>query len=119
MLAKFKVGPVILYTLSGAAFVLGILVWGWQGLYWLSEGQSINFPLNVFWNIAFGDLPEFQWKGVQKIVHWVLDVNAGIAWILVGMVFRWWAQSESERIDIERDFEAAERQAQRWDEEER
>ena len=71
---------------GGAAVIAAVVVWLSQVLAWLEHGWMPAYPIADLWFAVFGDFPVISWKGVEKIVYWVLDQNAGLAAFLLGVI---------------------------------
>jgi hypothetical protein len=70
----------------GGFFVFGGLgALGYQTYWWMKEGIWHSLPLSVVWVWGFGSLPSIpNWRGLEKIVFWILSFPISGSLIIVG-----------------------------------
>lgn len=86
---QFFIGHTLLWG-GGAAVITAAAIWFIQVFGWLEHGRMPVQPLSLVWLEVFGNLPVIEWKGVEKIVYWVLNQNAGLASFLLGVLLVPW-----------------------------
>ena len=86
---QFLLGHTLLWG-GGAAIITAAVIWFIQVLGWLEHGRIPAQPLFLVWLEVFGSPPVIKWKGVEKIIYWVLDQNAGLASFLLGVLLVPW-----------------------------
>lgn len=79
----------------GAFLVLaGMCIWSYQGFLYLADGVWTELPL---WkilsafdeNILDGLQEEWSWKGLQKVIIWIVDQSAALVLICIGGILLW------------------------------
>ena len=79
--------------IGGLFFLIGLSLFGYQGILWLQDGIWTEFPLFVVFNFLFENTILHQWMvhpeswlGLQKLFSWLLEsVPLSVALMIPGL----------------------------------
>ena len=98
-----------MYWPGGLLLIAAPVVWGYQVLRWLIDGYWTSYSLlklPLQQQLPF-EVPTLQWKGVQLVVTWVLELPLGLLCLVVGTLLLWGAiiidDANERREDRERE----------------
>ena len=101
---------IIAWLLLGA---LGILAY--QGILWLHDGYWTAFSLSDVLTLVGLQMPVFEWRGLGKIVYWLLDQWVGWCLVAFAVPLGWvgfWIEDVAQRWE-QRSLERAGRKKRR------
>jgi hypothetical protein len=83
------------FEIASMIVIPGIAVIGYQAYYWLRYGVWKSLSLGVLWNTIGDRPPTLEWRGVEKIVHQILDLPVSGALVITGIFIalfaNWWS----------------------------
>src|SRR5258706_4529381 len=72
-----------------AVILLGAGLFAYQLLLWLQHGEWTSFDVKsgMQWGLghSVGPVPDMKWKGVRKLLEWLLEMPLGLG--LIGLGF--------------------------------
>ncbi len=88
--------------IGGSIVLLAALIFGWQCITWLMNGEWPNLPIRTFWH------PLTSWIGAQIILDWVFALPTALVLFTIGiLVFKflgalsdWLYQKEAHKVGL-------------------
>ena len=75
--------------LGSLVLLAGFLIWLAQFVYWLKAGIWIPVDLWRIWTeVGAGQISLPSWRGVQKILDWILDLPASLSLMIAGLLLQ-------------------------------
>lgn len=66
--------------IGGGIVSLAALIFGWQCLMWLMNGEWPSLPIRIFW------YPHVSWIGVQVILDWIFALPTALVLFTIGVL---------------------------------
>ena len=76
-------------TIAALLFLAALGLFGYQCVSWLREGAWTPYPVSWLWLQLDPKLPHAQWKGVDQIVQWLLDLPLSFSLIVLALACMW------------------------------
>jgi hypothetical protein len=73
--------------LGSLVLLAGFLIWLAQFVYWLKAGIWSPVDLWRIWT-ELGQISLPHWRGVEKILDWILDLPASLTLMILGLLMQ-------------------------------
>ena len=75
--------------IGGMIFIGGFMILLAQFVYWLKAGIWIPVDLwRILTEVGAGQISLPSWRGVQKILDWILDLPASLSLMIAGLLLQ-------------------------------